>query len=198
MRRLGCLGLLLGLVIASAEAWSFVLASRLLRAHASGIIGGTGWVDTVLPIILLQAAMIALGVVVVRRAIARMPTVLMGAMMGQGDGAGRVAVQALGGLLLIIPGFLLDVLGILLLLPPVQALFGKLGQRVLMALLKQQMARMFPGGRPPGAGGFPGFPGFPGGPFPGMSPRGPLMPDDRVQRGPAKVVDTTAERVDRP
>ncbi len=191
MPLLGCLGVLLVLAVLTGEGYSFVLASDLLRSHARSLIGGTTWVDTVLPIILIQGVLIVIGIMSVRSAINRLPTVLMGSMLGQNADAGRLMVRMLAGILLIVPGFFLDVVGILLLLPPIQALFGKLGQTVAMSLVRRQMGKMM------GGGGFPGMPpgaGFPGG-FPGMPPRGPLRPDARLGKG-GKIVDVTAERVD--
>lgn len=186
---LGCLGLLLVVGVLVGEAYSFVVAHRLLGTYARDIIGGALWTDTLLPILLLQVAMIVLGVLAVKSALATLPTALMGSMLGKGTDAGRLLVRAVAGILLIIPGFFLDVVGLLLLLPPVQAVFGAIGQRLAMSLVRQQMAKMFPGGMP---GQMP----FPGGGFPGMQPRGPMMPDARVGRG-GKIVDVTAERVDK-
>lgn len=196
MRILGCLGILLVLALVVAEAYSFVFASRLLTTHARDLIGGTTWVDTVLPIIIAQVVLIVVGIMAVKGAVARLPTALMGTMLGQNADAGRLMLQALGGILLIIPGFFLDLVGILLLLPPVQAILAKLGSRIALSIVRQQMAKMFPGGMP--SGGFPGMPGGPlAGGFPGMRPRGPLTPDERLPRNPGKVIDTTAERVDK-
>ena len=192
MRFLGCLGLLMVVGVVTAEVYSFVVASHLLRTYAREIIGGAAVMDTILPLILVQVTLMAIGVVVVKRAFTRMPTALMGSVMGQNADAGRVMLSMLGGILLIIPGFFLDVIAIIVLLPPVQALLAKIGQRVVMALVRRQLGKMFPGGMPPGgmAGGFPGG-------FPGMQPRGSLTPDERIPRRPGKVIDTTAERVDR-
>lgn len=198
---IGCTGLLGLLAAIVGEAYSFVVAHRLLGTYAKDIVGGSNPSDTVLPIIAIQVVLMLIGIMLVKSAISQLPTALMGSMMGQGASAGRLMVKALAAVLLIIPGFFLDVVALLLLLPPVQSLFATLGQRIVMALVRQQMARMFPGGMPGGGmpGGFP-FPGgmaggMPGG-FPGMQSRGPLMPDAQVRRG--KVVDVSAERVDRP
>jgi UPF0716 protein FxsA len=177
-----------------------VVAHRLLGTYARDIVGGANASDTVLPIIGIQVVLMITGIVLVKGTIAQLPTALMGSMMGQGSAAGRLMVRAMAGILLVIPGFFLDVVAILLLLPPVQALFASLGQRLVMSLVRQQMAKMFPGGMPGGGmpGGFPGMPGgFPGmgAGFPGMQARGPLKPDAQVRRG--KVVDVSAERVDK-
>lgn len=201
MRFLGCFGILLVIAIMAGEAYSFVFASHLLTTHARDLIG-TSWVDTVLPLILLQVVLMVIGVLQVKGAVNRLPTALMGTMMGQNADAGKLMVQALGGILLIVPGFFLDVVGILLLLPPVQAVLARLGTRIAMSIVRQQMAKMFPGGMPGGAG-FPGgmaggtFAGFPGGGFPGMQPRGAMTPDERIPRKPGRVIETTAERVDK-
>lgn len=192
MRLLGCLGGIFVLALVAAEAFSFVVASRLLTTHARDLIGGSSWVDSVLPIILAQVVLMTIGVVAVKRALARLPTALMGTLMGQNADAGRLAFRVVGGILLIIPGFFLDVLGLILLAPPVQSLFAKAGSRIMLAVVRQKMGKMFAGG------GFPGMPGagMPAGGFPGLRPRGPLIPDERLPRTPGKIVDTTAERVD--
>lgn len=197
---LGCLGLVGVLAAIVGEAYSFVVAHRLLGTYARDIVGGANPSDTVLPIIGLQIVVMIVGIMLVKATIAQLPAALMGSMMGQGTAAGRLMVRALAGILLIIPGFFLDVVAILLLLPPIQVLFATLGQRIVMSLVRQQMAKMFPGGMPGGGmpGGFPGMPGgFPGmaAGFPGMQARGPLKPDAQVRRG--KVVDVSAERVDK-
>ena len=58
---LGCLGLLLvgGLLV--GEAYGFVVMHHLLGTYAREIIGGVRWTDTLLPMLLLQVAMIVLG-----------------------------------------------------------------------------------------------------------------------------------------
>ena len=89
--------------------------------------------------------LIVVGVMIVRGMINRLPAALMGSMMGQNADAGRLMVRMAAGILLIIPGFFLDTLAILLLIPPVNAGLGKLGQRFAMAMVRQQMAKMFPG-----------------------------------------------------
>lgn len=196
---LGCAGLLGIVAVLAGEVYSFVVAHRLLGAYARDLIGGANPSDTLLPIIAIQVALMIIGFVLVKVTVAQLPMALMGSLMGQGTAAGRLVLRALAGVLLIVPGFFLDVVAVLLLLPPVQALLAASGQRIVMALVRQQMTRMFPGGMPGGAGGFPfppgGMKGFPGGAFPGMQPRGPLAPDARVSRG--RVVDVDAERVDK-
>jgi UPF0716 family protein affecting phage T7 exclusion len=191
---LGCLGLILALMVVAAECWSFVVASHLLSTYARAYTGPS-WVDTILPIAIIQVVLMVVGVMLAKKTVNRIPQAVMGSMLGGKADLGRIAVGLVGAILLVLPGFFLDIVGILLLLPPTQSLFAGLGQRILMALLRQQMARM---GMPmPGAGGganpFAGMAGM-GAAFPGMKPRGPLRPDERV--GPGKVIDTTAERVD--
>jgi UPF0716 family protein affecting phage T7 exclusion len=100
--------------------------------------------------------------------------VVQGFLLGT---AGRHAIGALGGVLIVLPGVGSDLLGILLLLPPVQALFGRAGNLIMAAIVRRQMAKM---GMPlPGAAGsFPASFGQPGA-GPGRVPR---------------TIDTTAER----
>lgn len=195
MKVLGCLGFLLVLGLIAGEIYSYVFVSHLLVTHARDLIGGSAWVDTVVPIIIAQVVLMAVGVMVVKGAVAQLPTALMGTMMGQNADAGRLMVRALAGILLIIPGFFLDIVGLFLLIPLVQTLLAKAGSRIALSIVRQKMATMFPGGMP--GAGFPGMPGgFPAGGFPNMRPRGPLTPDERLPRTPGKVIDVTAERVD--
>jgi UPF0716 protein FxsA len=197
VRLLGCFGVLLFLAIGVVEVWSYLVASRLLTTYARDTFA-TG-LETILPIALVQIVLMVAGVMIAKRLAARLPTALMGSLMGGSKDLGRMAVAFVGAICLVLPGFFLDILGILLLLPPVQILFASLGQRVLMGLVRRQMSQMgmgamFGGGKP--GAGFPG--GFPGGPFPGMQPRGGLTPDDRIGPArPGKVVDVEAERVER-
>lgn len=189
---LGCAGLLVLLVLAAGEAFSFIAAHRLLGAYARDLIGGAAPSDTILPILVLQVVAIVAGVLVVKSTIAALPMALMGSVLGQGASAGRLIVRILAGILLIVPGFFLDLVALLLLLPPVQALLASKGQAVAMSLVRRQMGKMFGGGMPGMPGGMPGA-GFP---FPGMQPRSPLTPDARLGKG-GKIVDVTAERVDK-
>lgn len=107
-----------------------------------------------------------------------------------GGGAGKRLVGLVGGVLLAFPGFLSDAVGLLLLLPPVQALFARVANLAVAAIARNAMKGMMGGKGFPG-GGFPGFPGgFPGGgPFPGM------QPDDRRSfPRPTKTIDTTVDK----
>lgn len=82
---------------------------------------------------------------------------------GPPQGGGRTGLAMLGGLLLIIPGFVSDVVALVLLFPPTRAFIGR---RVDKAILGRAVP-MPPGG-PAGGFGGPGFggpgrPGFGGG-----------------------------------
>jgi len=188
---LGCFGLLLVVGLLIGEAFSFSVVHQLLGAHARELIGGVRWTDTLLPILVLQGVVMVVGWLVAKSAVAALPLAMMSSLMGPSVGlgttsiaGGKLMVRLLAGILLIVPGFFLDVVAVLLLLPPVTAIFGSLGQRVALSLVRRQMGRM-------GVGGAMGG----GMPFPGMRPRGQLTPDARVGRS-GKIVDVTAERVD--
>jgi UPF0716 protein FxsA len=89
------------------------------------------------------------------------------------------------------PGLLSDMLGLLLLLPPVQLALGRVGNAVVASVAKRAMGGMMGGA---GGGLFGAFGKMGGSPFPGMQPRGfPGKPDDRVVRKP-KIIDTTVEK----
>ncbi|SEG74267.1 UPF0716 protein FxsA [Actinacidiphila yanglinensis] len=88
------------------------------------------------------------------------------------QGGGRTGLAMLGGLLLIIPGFISDAVALVLLFPPTR---GFIGRRVDRAL-GIPAGGLGPGGFPPGPGG-PGGYGGPGG------PSAPGSPSDKVVQG---------------
>lgn len=178
--KFGCLLGLLLIGAMSVELWFFL------------VLATDRWVQeriTVLGLVIALALALFVGIKLARRNGGR---IMAGLLTG---GAGPALVGTIGGVLLAFPGFLSDIPGILLLLPPVQRLFGALATKVAMSIARNAMSKMMGGGgfpgMPPGGfpGGFPGMPpgGFPGGPFPGMKP------DDRVRR-PPRTIDTTVEK----
>ncbi len=191
MRTFGCLALL-GLVgWLTLEVWAWLALSQQLNSHFEAQIGSGGYLLTIGWMIL----MFFLGVRFTKHHAGR---IMAGLLTGQ---AGRHILGAIGGVLLALPGFISDIPGILLLLPPVQIVLGTLGNALVAAVVKQTMGRMmggvgglFGGGMPGGgmAGGFAGM-------FPGMQPRsggGPAMkPDDQIIRPKRpKIIDTTVEK----
>ncbi len=188
MKLVGCL-LLLGIIL----VWAAVEGTGLwLLASALGSGVGEGWTHPEwLGAILATAVASIVGVVIVKRQAAALPQELLGSFMGvPGKGLGRRVVAILGGILLAIPGPATDVVGILLLLPPVQMLLAALAARIAMSIAKQTMGKMMAGG-----GLFGGIGGAAGGgsPFPGMMPFAGLKPDDRTPRRP-KTYEVEAER----
>lgn len=167
MRGPGCLLLLLIIGMICVELWVFLTVVQ--RAE-----------DVILPMI----AIIALswtGWRIIAYSLKLLPAAFL-----TGD-AGRRLVGLIAGAMLLFPGFISGALALPLLLPPVQRLFGRLGNAIAGGLMRHVMSRMKPGG-------FPG--GMHAGPFPGMQPRrGPLRPDDSVRTQP-KIIDTTVERDD--
>jgi UPF0716 protein FxsA len=163
MRGIGCISILLFLFLLCVEFYVLLVVM--------------GWMKDVLGPILILAAMTVVGVKLAQFHMRRLPQALM-----SGQGGSRV-IGLVGALLIVVPGFITDVVGLLLQIPLVQRLFSKAGMLVAASLVKRAMGggfkgfpggAGFPGGFPPGAG-FPG--GFPGGPFPGMKP------DDRITSG---------------
>jgi UPF0716 family protein affecting phage T7 exclusion len=188
MKLVGCL-LLLGLIL----VWAAVEGTGLwLLASSLGAGIGDGWTHPEwLGALLLTAICSVVGVVIIKRQAAALPQELVGSFMGMpGKGLGRRVVAILGGILLAIPGPATDVLGILLLLPPVQMLLAALAARIAMSVAKQTMGKMMAGG-----GLFGGAGGAAGGrsPFPGMMPFPGLKPDDSAPRRP-KTYEVEAER----
>ncbi len=161
MRMVGCLFVLVLIAVMCGELYLL-----LDLIHRTGEPFG---------LLLLMAIICAVGVKLTAFHASKLPLAMM-----SGD-IGRRMVAVIGGVLLVIPGFGTDVLGLLCQIPLIQRWFaggaGKLGG----ALMRQAMQRM--GG---GAGGMPGGPGggFPM--FPGMQPKGgfkPLKPDEAARFG---------------
>jgi UPF0716 family protein affecting phage T7 exclusion len=161
MRKFGCLSILLVIAFLCLEVW--VVQLVILRVH-----------DVLGPILLVVATSIV-GVKILQYQLKRLPQAIVGGNLG------RRLVGVIGAVFIIVPGFISDALGLLLLLPPVQALLAGVGTVIGASLAKRTMGRMFGGGMfPPGGapGGFPGFPGgFPQGGFPA------LKPDDQLPFG---------------
>ena len=178
-RGLGCLLLLLVVAWLGLEVLAYIGVSRFLNTHFESTIGSGGY----LIVLLWMVGSLVIAIKLGRWHVAKVaPGILNGT-------AGKHVVGALGAILLGLPGLLSDVPGILLLLPPVQSLLGKLGTAVMAVIVKRSMGKMMGAGFP--GGGFPGG-GFPGGAFPGMKP---LTPDDKARFGkPGKTYNTTIEK----
>lgn len=182
MPKFGCLAILLVIAALAVELWVVLLV--------------IGWSKDVLGPLLAVGATSIIGVVVIRRQLAVLPQSML-------DGSiGRRLIGLIGGILLVFPGFVSDVPGLLLALPPVQALFGRLGAAIAASFAKRAIGGMFrgmPGGFP---GGMPGG-GFPGGIPPGMFPKGfpGLKPDEQLPFGrpgaPPKTYDVKPEQPER-
>lgn len=158
MRRFGCLGILLFIALLTLEFY--------------GVLVVIGWLkNDIFATIMILAVMTVAGVKLAQFHARRLPQALL-----SGQGGGRL-IALIGALLIVVPGFITDVIGLILQIPFVQRLFSKVGMVLAASLVKRAMGgglgKGFPGGFP--GGGFPG--GFPGGPFPGMKP------DDRITTG---------------
>lgn len=159
MRRFGCLGILLFLGLLTVEFY--------------GLLVVIGWLkNDIFAALLIMAGMTVVGVKLAQFHAKRLPQALL-----SGQGGGRL-IALIGALLIVVPGFITDVIGLILQVPLVQRMFSKLGMALAASLVKRAMGgglgKGFPGGFP--GGGFPGG-AFPGGPFPGMKP------DDRITTG---------------
>lgn len=152
MRGLGCLGVLLFLGLLTVEFYGLLLV--------------IGWLkNDIFAALLIMAGMTIVGVKLAQFHARRLPQALL-----SGQGGGRL-IALIGALLIAVPGFLTDVIGLILQVPLVQRMFSKVGMALAASLVKRAMGgglgKGFPGGFP--GGGFPGG-AFPGGPFPGMKP----------------------------
>lgn len=98
------------------------------------------------------------------------PEKLQGMMLtgGLGSLVSTVMAPMLGGVLLVVPGFITDLLGASLLFPATRALWIPLVGKLVAATMRAQMKK----GGMGAMGGFQGGPGFPGSKgAPGMDPR---------------------------
>lgn len=177
-RSIGCLLLFAVVAWLGLEVWTWLAISRWLNHTYESSIGSGGY--------LLTLGWIVVSLVVgIKLARWHLSRVMVGLMNGT---AGRHILGVIGAVLLALPGFLSDIPGILLLLPPVQALLGKLGAALMASVVKRSMGKMFGGGFPGGGAAGGGFPGM----FPGMKP---MTPDDRARfNKPGKTYDTTVEK----
>ena len=161
MRRLGCLGFLLFIGLMCVEFYVLLVVMD--------------WVKDILGPILIIVAMTVVGVKLAQFHAKRLPVALMSGPM---QGGSRL-IGLVGAILIIVPGFITDIIGLILQIPLVQRMFSKVGMALAASLVKRAMGggfgKGFPGAGFPG-GGFPGG-AFPGGPFPGMKP------DERITNG---------------
>ena len=166
MPKFGCLAILLVIAALSVELWVVLLVIGWSKDPFASVAGV--FVTSVI------------GVVLIRRHVAALPKSMI-------DGTiGRHLIGILGGILLAFPGYVSDVPGLLLSLPPVQMLLGRLGAAIASSVAKRTMHGMFRG---MGGGAMPG--GFPGGGMPGGIPPGVfhkgfpgrLTPDDSLPFG---------------
>jgi UPF0716 protein FxsA len=108
----------------------------LVAAYAVGelvlLVAVAEWIGWLLTLVLLLAGLAA-GASVIKRAGLRAFAAARRGGGGLPEGEARTAVTVVGGLLLMIPGFISDVVGLLCLVPPV----AKRLQRVPMALLRR-------------------------------------------------------------
>lgn len=182
MRRFGCLGILLFIGLLTVEFY--------------GVLVVIGWLkNDIFATLLILAVMTVVGVKLAQFHARRLPQALL-----SGQGGGRL-IALIGALLIVVPGFITDVIGLILQIPLVQRMFSRFGMMLAASLVKRAMGggfKGFPGAGFPGGGfppgGFPpgGFPGgaFPGGPFPGMKP------DERITNGKAgpKTYDVQSDK----
>ncbi len=179
-RGLGCLLVLAVIAWLGLEVIAWLLLSRLLNHLFETSIGSGGYLLTIGWMVLS----LVVGIKLARYHISR----VMGGLMN--GTAGRHVLGAAGAILLALPGFISDVPGLLLLLPPVQTMLSRMGAAILASVVKRSMGKLF-------GGGFPGAQLGAGssGPFPGMKP---MTPDDRARFGkPGKTYDATVEKDDK-
>ncbi|MBA2479924.1 MAG: FxsA family protein [Planctomycetes bacterium] len=124
MKRLGCLGILILIGIFCLELYLY-----LVIGHYFGN-------EYLLPLIVMVAMGVA-GFQVVRYHLTRLPKAMLG---GRG---GRHIVGLVAGGLLIFPGLGTDALGLLMLVPGIYHLLGRVGDVIAISLARQGMRKMF-------------------------------------------------------
>jgi UPF0716 family protein affecting phage T7 exclusion len=183
MPRIGCLALLVpgiaALALLALEAWVFIKVCHWLG-------------DWLAPTVVVVVSSV-IGGRLLAATIRAAPMALLG------GNSGRLLLRAMAGVALLFPGLCTSALGVLLLLPGLDRLFKRLGDRVVAAVMRYAMKRMMGGKQ----GGFTMFAGFQGGGFPGAFPGAPPSPPDDQRPlprsgGGGKIIDTTAERGDQP
>lgn len=164
MRRFGCLGILLVIALLCVEFYVLLLVM--------------GWMQDILGPILLVIALSVVGVKVTQFHLKRLAPAFVSGQIG------ARLIGLLGGLLLIVPGFITAIVGLILQVPLVQKLFSRFGMMLAASLAKRAMGgglgKGFPGGFAGFPGGMPG--GFPTGAFPPGGFPG-LKPDERLTNG---------------
>jgi UPF0716 family protein affecting phage T7 exclusion len=166
MRRFGCLGILLVIALLCVEFYVLLLVME--------------WTKDIFGPILAMIVLSIIGVKLMQSNARRLPQDFI---TGQ---VGPRLIGLIGAILVIIPGFVTGVIGLLFQLPPLQRLLGRFGNAIGASLAKRAMSGalgkrfgggfpgggmsgMFPGGLPKGfPGGLPG--GFPLGGLPGLKP----------------------------
>ncbi|MEM6956199.1 MAG: FxsA family protein [Myxococcota bacterium] len=112
------------------------------------------------------------------------------------DGVLDGVLLLVGGIFLVTPGVLTDVVGLSLLIPPIRRIISATIRRRTEAAVAQGRVQVFHGGFP--GAGFPGG-GFPGGGFPGGFPRDGFPGADRrpqVVEIDGEEIESTTRRLD--
>lgn len=167
MRRFGCLAVLFVIALLSVEFYVLLLVMD--------------WMKDILGPIIILIVLSVIGVKIMQFHLKR-----LGPSFVTGQIGGRI-IGLIGGLLVVIPGFITTIIGLLMQIPLVQKMFSRIGMMLAASIMKRALGggfgKSFSGGFP--GGGFPG--GFPGGGFPGgaLPPGGfpGLKPDERLPLG---------------
>ena len=158
MRRFGCLAVLFVIALLSVEFYVLLLVMD--------------WMKDILGPIIILIVLSVIGVKIMQFHLKR-----LGPSFVTGQIGGRI-IGLIGGLLVVIPGFITTIIGLLMQIPLVQKMFSRIGMMLAASIMKRALGggfgKSFSGGFP--GGGFPGGALPPGG-FPG------LKPDERLPLG---------------
>jgi UPF0716 family protein affecting phage T7 exclusion len=158
MRRFGCLAVLFVIALLSVEFYVLLLVME--------------WMKDILGPIIILIVLSVIGVKIMQFHLKR-----LGPSFVTGQIGGRI-IGLIGGLLVVIPGFITTIIGLLMQIPLVQKMFSRIGMMLAASIMKRALGggfgKSFSGGFP--GGGFPGGALPPGG-FPG------LKPDERLPLG---------------
>ena len=153
MRRFGCLAVLFVIALLSVEFYVLLLVMD--------------WMKDILGPIIILIVLSVVGVKIMQFHLKR-----LGPSFVTGQIGGRV-IGLIGGLLVVIPGFITTVIGLLMQIPLVQKTFSRIGMMLAASIMKRALSGGFGKSF---SGGFPGGALPPGG-FPG------LIPDERLPLG---------------
>ena len=165
MRALGCLFLLFVLAVMTGEVFLIIWLGGVAEP-----IGG------MLTIIILTVALSFIGFKLAKYRGKQIPQAMLSGQIGKAAGG------MVGAILMTIPGLVTGAIGLLLQLPPIQAMLSGIMHKVFLAFTASAMKKMGSMGGKGGMGGMGGFPGGAPGGAGGANPFGGGMTPEQMQQ----------------